>query len=73
MRTETNRVRLASSRHAIAVKLHGKDDPRTGQAWRELAAAKLACALNEARAAGLDPVDIAAVVRSGELPRTVAA
>lgn len=66
--SRTNRLRLASSRHAVAVRLFGQGDPRTVAARRELAAAKVHAAHEAARAAGLDDTDLAAVVRTGQLP-----
>jgi len=73
MRTETERVRLASSHHATAVRLYGQGDPRTLAARRELAAARVLTVCDAARAAGLDDLDIIAVVQTGRLPREVAA
>ena len=72
--SESGRVRLASTVHARAVRLYGRDDPRTVAARRELAAAKVHAACEAARAAaGLDDLDLAAVVRTGKLPPEAAA
>lgn len=70
MTTEPGRAQRA---YAMAVRLYGRDDPRTGRAWRELAAAKLTAAVHVATDAGLDALDVAAVVQTGQLPAEVAA
>jgi hypothetical protein len=67
-------LRTLANRKAWRTRFYGPDDPRTIRAGRELAAAHLALALANARAAGLDDLDIAAVTAKGELaPEAVAA
>jgi len=67
----THEVRQAISRKGNAVRSH--DATAVAQADRELAAAWLAVAARRAREAGLDRLDIAAVVDTGQLPAEASA
>jgi hypothetical protein len=69
----TPEMRRAQSRKAYLTRHLGPDHPDTIMAGRELAAAKLAAAIRAASAAGLDSLDIAAVVQTGQLPRVAVA
>jgi hypothetical protein len=71
--TIQSRRRLASARYARATGLYGASDPRTIAAGREFGAAKAAEVIAMARGYGLDDTDLIAVVRTGQLPREVAA
>ena len=67
----THEVRQAISRKGNAVRSH--DAIAVAQADRELAAAWLAVALERARQAGLDDLDLAAIVKTGGLPAEASA
>jgi hypothetical protein len=63
----TPEVRQAISAKANAVRSFGREDPRTAQASRDLAAAWLIAADARAREAGLSELDRMAIVKTGEL------
>jgi hypothetical protein len=71
--SELGQAQLAQRAYARAVRLFGRDNPRTAAAHRELAAAKVHAAHEVARAAGPDDTDLAAIVRTGQLPAEVTA
>jgi hypothetical protein len=68
MDTETKRIREASARRALLIRIKGAGHPDTIAASREFGAAKLAYAAATARSYGCDELDLVAVVRTGELP-----
>ena len=71
--SHAKQIETLAGRKAVLTRFYGARDPRTVQATRELAAAQLAAACEAARSAGLDRLDVLAVVESGALPREVAA
>jgi hypothetical protein len=66
-------LRSLANRKAILTQHYGADHPRTLEAHRQLTAAKFRAALAEARAAGLDNLDLKSLVESGRLPAQAAA
>lgn len=66
-------IKTLAGRKAVLTRFYGPDHPDTIKVARELAAVRLAAALQAARTAGLDPLDVAAVVKTGRLPEVVAA
>jgi hypothetical protein len=66
-------IKTLAGRKAVLTRFYGPDHPDTIMAARQLAAARLAAAVQAAAAAGLDTLDVAAVVRTGRLADAAAA
>ena len=65
--------RSLANRKTILARRLGPDHPSVIAAGRDLAAALVLIALADARRRGLDNIDLAALVKTGQLPREIAA